>query len=215
MALLIVHGWFWCYKDLLARYSLFKSHAFMISSIPLMGFTHGRIFYYPPFSDSKPLAHDSVLAEIDLSNELQPHLYLPINDINIREFKPGDLADIQQIFNECRPDMVENSSETNVGNYWLEENWAERTLVAEIRGEVVGCMEYNKLGLIGIPGVKTNYQGKGIGSALLYKLLLNMKSDGYMKALADTGVILPNAIKLYRKSNFNTSRELWAWLKVV
>ena len=180
-----------------------------------LSFNHEPIFYYPPFSNSKPYTHDLVLAEFDLSKEIPPQQDGLIDNITIREYQPTDLADIRQIFIECRPDMIENSSETEIGAYWVEENWAQKTLVADVKGEVIGCMEYNKHGLIGIPGVKKNHQSKGIGSLLLHQLLLDMKSNGYTKALADTGVILLNAINLYRKLKFDVSRELWAWVKVL
>jgi GNAT superfamily N-acetyltransferase len=179
-----------------------------------LSFMHEPIFYYPHNSNKKPFAHDSVLAEFDLSKEIPPKQDGIINEITIREYQPDDLADIQQIFIECRPDMIENANNKEVGKYWFEENWAQKTLVAEVKGEVVGCMEYNKHGLIGIPGVKKNYQRKGIGYKLLSQLLQDMKLQGHTKALADTGVVLPNAIALYNKLNFNTSRELWAWVKI-
>ncbi|MHA1110961.1 MAG: GNAT family N-acetyltransferase [Promethearchaeota archaeon] len=180
-----------------------------------LSFIHEPIFFYPPYSNTKPFAHDSVLAEFDLSKDVPSLQHRNNDEICIREFQPNDLADIQQIFIECRPDMIENSSEDEIGTYWLEEKWAMRTLVMEFKGEVVGCMEYNKLGLIGIPGVKKNYQRKGIGSALLNQLLKDMKFNGFTKALADTGLVLQNAIALYNKFNFNASRELWVWVKVI
>ena len=70
-------------------------------------------------------------------------------------------------------------------------------------------MEYNKLGIIGIPGVKLQYQRQQIGSTLLYHLLKDMKQNGFQKALADTGLILDKAINMYKKFGFDLSRELW------
>ena len=176
-----------------------------------LGFIHKRIMYYPAFSSKIPIAHDTILAEFDLSKEIPVLLYK--DEINIREFQYTDLEDLRQIFVECRSDMLKNLSEREIGNYWIEDNWAEKTFVAEFHGEVVGCMEYNKDGLIGIPGVKKKHQKKGVASQLLIHLLRDMKSKAYSKALADTGVVLSNAIKLYRKLQFNISRELWAWVK--
>ncbi len=178
-----------------------------------LGFVHERVFYYSPFSTSKPFVHDSILAEFNLLEEIPLHQN-PNNEIHVREFQLKDLKDIRQIFIDCRPDMLENASESEIGNFWLEENWAVKTLVAEYQGEVVGCMEFSQYGLIGIPGIKKQYQRKGIGSQLLLEILQNMKSNGFTKALADTGVILSNAIELYRKLEFDISKELWAWVKI-
>ncbi|MHA1307821.1 MAG: hypothetical protein ACTSQN_11085 [Candidatus Heimdallarchaeota archaeon] len=38
---------------------------------------------------------------------------------------------------------------------------------------------------------------------------------GYKKALADTGVILQEAIAMYKRFQFDLSRELWVWVKIV
>ena len=42
-----------------------------------------------------------------------------------------------------------------------------------------------------------------------------MKEHGYKKALADTGIILQEAISMYQRFHFDLSRELWVWIKVL
>ena len=98
------------------------------------------------------MSSDSILAEFDFSKEL-PDIPLNIN-VKIRKVQRGDLKDIQQIFGECRPDVFGLAPTFDNAVSWYEAKWGEVTLVAELEGEVVGCMEYNKQGIIGSLGVK-------------------------------------------------------------
>jgi GNAT superfamily N-acetyltransferase len=201
--------------DVIIVYSYNNNNHPMTHILQKFGFLHEPIYIFPPYSKNKPFVHDCILAEYDLSNEIDIKDKIILEDLLIREYNPDDFSDIQQILSECRPDMVEFTGEKNIGEFWLEQNWATKILVADFHGEVIGSMEYNKKGLIGIPGVKKQHQGIGVGTTLLYNLLLDMKSKGYSKALADSGIIYTNAIKLYQKLNFNTSKELWGWIYIV
>ena len=177
------------------------------------GFKHKKIFYYDKFSQNEFFVNDSVLATFDLTQEIP--IVKMNTEINIRELTQEDLHDIRQIFHECRPDAFNGNPNIEDIKKWYEESWAEVSLVAELDGKVIGCMEFNNLGIIGIPGVLHKYRKKGIGSTLFYNLLKLMKKKGYLLALADTGFILEEAIKLYERFNFDLSRELWAWIKII
>lgn len=122
---------------------------------------------------------------------------------------------IKQIFGESRPDVFgTNPSFENIVE-WIDSGWGEVTLVAEFDGKTVGCMEFTKKGVIGIPSVLLDYRKKGIGSTLFYHLLNVMKEKGNKRALADTGFIHEDAIKMYKKFNFDLKRELWSWIKII
>ncbi|MBD3190798.1 MAG: GNAT family N-acetyltransferase [Candidatus Heimdallarchaeota archaeon] len=125
----------------------------------------------------------------------------------------NDLSDLQQIFGECRPDVFGPEPTMKEINEWYNSNWAQETLVAEYQGKVIGCMEYTKLGLIGIPDVLKDFRRQKIGSTLFYSLLTRMRKSGLTKALADTGYPLKEAISMYKKFNFDLSRELGVWFK--
>ncbi len=178
-----------------------------------LGFNHKQMYYFDPFSKVKPYVQDSVLAEFDLSQEL---LNIKLNqDVVIRKICLEDLSSMQRIFGESRPDVFgSNPTHTQVRE-WYQSAWGEVILIAEIEEKVVGCMEFTSLGVIGIPGVLHEYRKQGIGSTLFYHLLLKMKNSGKEKALADTGFELRDAIDLYKKFNFDLSRELWAWIKIL
>jgi len=176
-------------------------------------FKHDPLFYYLPFSENIPFAHDSVLAEFNFSKDL-PNISLN-TEVEIRKVQREDLKNIQQIFGECRPDVFGSQPTFEDVLGWYEAKWGEVTLVADLDGEVAGCMEYNKMGIIGIPGIKKKHQKKGIGSTLFYHLLKDMKEKGYKKALADTGIILQEAISMYQRFQFDLSLELWVWIKIL
>ncbi|MFW9922247.1 MAG: GNAT family N-acetyltransferase [Candidatus Thorarchaeota archaeon] len=176
-------------------------------------FKHSREFFYPNFSQKTPLCADSVLATIDLQQEIP----LPTinNKVIIRSIQERDLPNIRIIFEESRPDAFGPNPTLKRIQEWYNSGWGETTLVAEYKGEAVGCMEFTSQGIIGIPGILKTYQKKGIGSTLFYYLLKTMQEKGFTLALADTGYSLEDAIKLYKRFNFNLSRELWSWYKVL
>jgi ribosomal protein S18 acetylase RimI-like enzyme len=184
-----------------------------IGLLKKLNFKHQKFTYLEEYSKNKPYIHDSVLAEYNL-NEKLPIIELNL-DIHIRRIKKQDVNDLQKIFGECRPDVFgPNPSNEQIKN-WYKSKWAHETLVAEYQGKVVGCMEYTKTGIIGIPGVLKEYRRKKIGQTLFYFLLYNMKKNGIKKAIADTGYILSEAISLYQKFDFDLSRELWGWIKIL
>jgi ribosomal protein S18 acetylase RimI-like enzyme len=177
-----------------------------------LGFNHKQRYFLDLYSIDKPFVQDSVLAEYDLSNEL-PSIQLN-QEVVIREILIEDLSSMQQIFGESRPDVFGTNPTLDQVEEWFNSNWGEVTLVAEIEGKVVGCMEFTSLGVIGIPGVLHEFRKQGIGSTLFYQLLQVMKNIGKKKALADTGFELQDAIKMYKKFKFDLSRELWAWMYI-
>ena len=92
----------------------------------------------------------------------------------------------------------------------------ETILIAEYRGEVVGVMDFNKnSNRIGIPGILPRYRKKGIGYTIFYNLLENMREMGLSKAIADTGIILSDAIKMYNQFNFKIARSQQSWIKLL
>ncbi|NHJ49303.1 MAG: GNAT family N-acetyltransferase [Asgard group archaeon] len=192
---------FFAYNDNSIATNLFKK----------LKFKHKQFHIIKSFSEEKPLAHDSVLAEYDLQKKL-PVIELNL-DVDIRKINKNDLTDLQQIFGECRPDVFGKNPSLNQIKEWYKSKWAQETLVAHYKGKTIGCMEYTKLGIIGIPGILKDYRRKKIGSTLFYFLLYNMQKRGLKKALADTGYTLEEAISMYKKFGFDLSRELWVWLK--
>lgn len=178
-----------------------------------LDFEHKKLLFYKKYSDKKPYANDSVLATIDLREDL-PNIKLN-SEVTVRSIETKDYQKMREIYGSTRPDVFgENPTIENIYE-WIESGWGEMTLIAEIKDEVVGCMEFSKEGVIGIPGVLPEYQKKGIGSTLFYHLLKTMKDLGYSKALADTGYQLEEAIKMYKRFNFDLSQELWSWIKIV
>ena len=91
--------------------------------------------------------------------------------------------------------------------------WAEAILVAEADGQVVGSMEFRPWGVLGITGVRPAFRRCGIGAALLAATLGEMKRRGLDHALADTLWLDEDAIRLYGRLDFDTSRWLHSWMR--
>lgn len=177
-----------------------------------LGFKHERYHYYDKYSKTEPFEMDAVLATFDLTQTL-PNITLN-PEVNVRTIAEKDLPAIKDFFKD-RPQYGVNLSNIERVLNWYKEGWGEVTLVAEFRGKVVGLMEYNSVGVVGIPGVLPEYRRKGIGSTLFYHLLKSMKEKGLSKALADSGYVswTENARKMYKRFNFDLSRDLWVWVK--
>ncbi|MBK5114030.1 MAG: GNAT family N-acetyltransferase [Candidatus Heimdallarchaeota archaeon] len=185
----------------------------VIRLLTKLGFDHKPMYFLDSFSKEKPFVQDSVLAEFDLSSEL-PNIQLN-QEVKIRKILVEDLSSMQRIFGESRPDVFGTKPTLNQIKEWFDSEWGEVTLVAVIDGQVVGCMEFTSLGVIGIPGVLHEFRKQGIGSTLFFHLLQEMKNSGKKKALADTGFELQDAINMYKRFDFDLSRELWAWVNIL
>lgn len=177
-----------------------------------LGFKHQKLYFYEPFSQEKPFCCDSILATLDLNKPISSPSLLN-KEVIIRQIREDDLPNIRVIFEESRPDAFGPSPSLERIKEWYQSGWGEVTLVAELNGEAIGCMEFSSCGIIGIPGVLKQHQDKGIGSTLFYYLLKTMQKRRLKLALADTGYILSDAIKMYKRFNFDLSRELWCWVK--
>jgi len=183
------------------------------SFLSKMGFLHERFHYDSRYSSETPFFHDSVLAELDFSK--------PIQEIDqnkaviVRPVAERDLNAIKLLFGDSHPDVFGSDPSMEQIQEWFHSNWAEETLVAELDDKVIGCMGYSKTGVVGIPGVLKKYRKTGIGSTLFYHLLKSMQQKKVSKALADTGYVLLDAINMYKRFNFDLSRELWAWVKPI
>jgi len=180
-----------------------------------LGFKHFNPYYYKRFSKNDPFEVVSVLATFDLRQPL-PKITLN-SEVNVRIISENDLPAMKDIFGKARPDIWGSNPTKEHVIGWYNEGWGEVTLVAEFEGKTVGCMEYTSAGLIGIPGVLPQYQKKGIGSTLFYHLLKSMKEKGLFKALTDSGYVPERreAIRMYKRFNFDLSRKLWPWIKII
>ncbi|TFH11732.1 MAG: GNAT family N-acetyltransferase [Candidatus Thorarchaeota archaeon] len=58
-------------------------------------------------------------------------------------------------------------------------------------------------------------KGKGIGSAMFYKILLAMKEAGFKFAFMDSGMTQVDAIKMYERFGFTIQRKQNAWIKKI
>jgi len=155
----------------------------------------------------------AVIGVLDLQRPLPP--IQPNPEVNVRKLEQYDLEAITTIIRECRPDLHESFSmfEQIKDFYTRPDPWAEISLVAEYCGDVVGIMDFTSEGLIGIGGVLPRVQKLGIGSTLFHRLLAMMQARGKKMALVDTGSIYPDAIRMYERFGFDTSRQQWDWTR--
>ena len=76
-------------------------------------------------------------------------------------------------------------------------------------------MEFSDTGRLGVPGVLPEYRHQGIGTTLFYRLLQEMQRKGHDKAVADTGIMLQDAIRMYHRLGFHIARRLWHWVRLL
>lgn len=155
-------------------------------------FKHEPLYWYKPYSTLVPLYADGVYAELDLNNPIKKPKLNPY--ISVREASIGDLEALVRIWR--RPWNIVPAERVKD---WLRE--MEILLVAEYKGEVVGAMGCYSNGELSIAGVVPEYRRRGIGSSLLYHLLIRMKK-AYTKAVAYTGLPFSDALKLYWRFGF-------------
>lgn len=180
-----------------------------------LGFIHRDFFYYKHYSDTKPWRYDSVYAELDLSKPVKPVRFNL--DVKIRCAKEEDAKDVAEIFRKSAPwtPFGPKASAKQARSYLKSADY-ETILVAEYEGKVVGVMDFNSNSYrLGIPGILPEYRKKGIGYTLFYHLLESMHQKGFPKAIADTGLIQSDAIKMYSRFGFKIVRRQHAWIKVL
>ena len=175
-----------------------------------LGFKHEKYHYYDKYSRTEPHELNTLIATFDLTQSLPKITLNP--EVKVRIISNDDLPTIKDIRVTARSD--DHTTMEQVIE-WFKEGWGEVTLVAEFEGKLVGCMEYNPEGVIGILGVLPQYRSKGIGTTLFYHLLKIMKERGLPKAVADSEYLpwTEHARKMYKRFNFDRSRDLWVWVK--
>ncbi len=135
-------------------------------------------------------------------------------DVKIRYATKEDVVILKKMFNKVvqekrfLPTLQEIDIE-EVENGWLDFRFQNSIVVAEIKGEVVGQVQLERLedaaaqhvceiGIIIDPG----YRGKGVGSALLEKAIQTAKHLGFEKITLSVFSTNNKAIKLYTKLGF-------------
>jgi GNAT superfamily N-acetyltransferase len=180
-----------------------------------LGFSHPGVFYYPPYSEKESLGHDSVYAYYDLTSPLPD---IPLNSaVNIRPAEERDADDLFKLFQKNAFWIEEEVTHDWISEYFsLIQNENGRILIAEFNDKLVGAMDYMSVnGRIGIPGVLPEYRRQGIGYTLFFHLLRTMQNDGLKSAIADTGIILPDPIRMYHQFGFDIQRKQHLWVKLL
>jgi GNAT superfamily N-acetyltransferase len=187
----------------------------MESLLTKLGFSHPGIFYYSPYSEVNPLGHDSVYACRDMTISI-PEVSLN-SDVLVRPVEDRDIDGLIVLFRKSAFWIEEEVTHDWILEYFtLIRNEGGRILIAEINNKIVGAMDYMKSrGRIGIPGVLPEYRGYGVGHTLFYWLLRAMQNDGISYAIADTGIILLDTIKMYERFGFDIPRRQHMWVKVL
>jgi len=82
----------------------------------------------------------------------------------------------------------------------------KHVVIAYIEGEAVGCGAIRKYDTDTIEVkrmfVSVNVRGEGVGSKILIELEIWAKQLGFKKSILETGNILPEAVRLYKKNNY-------------
>ncbi len=177
-----------------------------------LGFTLYDVFYFQPFSKIKPLENSSIYESFVLE-----HLQEPSSsrcDINLRRAELKD-AETTQELHEHNVFWCEECLTLEWNQAYIEGKYGHTVFVAEYNGKVVGAIDYYKDGRIGIAGVYPEYRGRGLGSAMFYELLREMKKVGLEIAFVDSGLTQTDAIKMYERFNFTIQRRQNCWVKIL
>ena len=181
-----------------------------------LDFVHRERFYYGRHSDENLWRHDTVYAQLDLRRPIEPPQALNPH-VTVRRAREEDAKPVARIFRKSAPwtPFGPNATADSILQHYLKSERHITILVAEYEGKLVGVMDYNSnSNRLGIPGVLPEYRKKGIGYTLFYHLLEHMREKELPKAIADTGIILTNAIEMYKKFNFKIARQQHSWIKI-
>ena len=174
------------------------------------GFEMHDIYHFPDYSDERPIMNSSVYETLEFGDLEAPN---NLNqDIIFRRATLDDATTIAEIHKQnvwWNPEV--SSLEWN--KEFIQGKFGHTVFVVEYENKVVGSIDHYDDGRVGISGVLPHMTGKGIGSAMFYKVLLTMKEAGFEFAFMDSGLTQVDAIKMYEKFGFTIQRRQNAWIK--
>lgn len=176
------------------------------------GFEMHDIYHFPDYSDERPIMNSSVYETLELDD-----LEAPINLNSEIVYRKATLDDASAIVEIHKHNVWWNPEVSSLewNKKFIQGKFGHTVFVVEYENEVVGAIDYWEDGRVGISGVLPHMTGKGIGSAMFYKILLTMKEVGCKFAFMDSGMIQIDAIKMYERFGFTVQRRQNAWIKKI
>ncbi len=175
-----------------------------------LGFSLYDVYYYTPFSETKPLANSSVYESFRLDDLQDPDF--DINGVRFREAELKDAKAIRQL-HEHNVFWCEECLTLEWNQAYIEGRYGHRVFVIEDEENVIGAIDYYRDGRIGIAGVYPKYRGQGYGSTMFFGVLSELKKAGFKYAFVDSGLTQTDAIKMYERFNFTIQRRQNCWVK--
>ncbi len=171
-------------------------------------------------------ATEEVAMEVNLDNlqlsEPEPKLPDGFNFESIEDRKNEDIKDsVFETFTTGKDRLFLDLTQTQqliVYNYWFNRSrpFHRSSLIVIKDGDVVGSSvarsdeESVELGPFGI---HPKHQGKGIGNALMYRIMKMLQEDGLKSATLEADISNTPATNLYKKYGFEVKyrQEYYAW----
>ena len=149
--------------------------------------------------------------------------------MNIRRVKKEDLNSFVEVYQKAYRGLEEYAytRRRDIKDYfrWLYARDKDGFMVAEVNGEAVGFVacdtnwisffDMNRMGEIHEIFVLPEYRRRGIGTALMIKAIIYIKSRGLNKAGLWVGETNYNAIKFYRKFGFREVGIWGRWIRMI
>jgi ribosomal protein S18 acetylase RimI-like enzyme len=143
---------------------------------------------------------------------------IDVNELVFRPVTQTDVADIVRIDTNVLKEERENYIKSKVDTALNTDHQVVASLVAEYRGKVVGFVMGNVyMGEFGIPektatidtiGVDPDFQGSGVGSALLQRIFLNLSALGIEKVQTRVAWNDLNLIRFFASKEFTPAAVL-------
>ena len=191
----------------------YNFNALASSLFAKLEFINQELFFFEPYANQTPFRYDAVYAELDLTKPLRKMRLHP--DLIIRKASDKDKPALLNLFRESASFAFGSEPTKAQIETWLSNPDSAAILIGEFQEKLVGVMEYFNNGVIGIPGILPSYRKQGFGTTLFYHLLKNMKDNNFKRAIGDTGIIQKEMIKMYQQFEFDVSKRLLNWSKIL